>query len=131
MNRENIIDAVITQRGTLVEMKQTAVYGMACYMDGQLQSTEADEKAYHEGLVGMALLSVTSTASHPLNVLILGGGEGATAREVLRSRAVHHVDMVDWDEEVVRLFQKSYPQWAQGAWSDPRLHLHFEDAFSF
>jgi spermidine synthase len=60
-------------------------------------------------------------------VLIIGGGEGATAREVLKW-PVEQVDMYDWDEEVIQLFQK-YPQWAKGAWDDKRLTLYFDNIF--
>lgn len=120
-------DSQITHRGTHVQMIQHPQYGMTCYMDGCIQSSEADEKAYHQGLVGFALLSVP----HATTALILGGGEGATAREVLRSRKITRVDMVDWDKDVVELFRTRYPQWGDGAWSDPRLVLHTEDAFSY
>jgi spermidine synthase len=61
-------------------------------------------------------------------VAIFGGGEGATAREVLRWDSVIHVDMIDWDEDVVTTFRTRFPEWFSG-WNDPRLHLHFEDAF--
>jgi hypothetical protein len=60
---------------------------------------------------------------------VVGGGEGATAREVLRWSSVEHIDMYDWDKDVVQLFQHKYPQWAQGAWDNPKLHLHYDNIF--
>jgi len=61
--------------------------------------------------------------------MIIGGGEGATAREVLKWPSVERVDMYEWDKDVVQLFQSKYPQWAKGAWDDPRLRLYHDDIF--
>lgn len=124
-----------THRGTLLEMKRTSEGGIACYMDGAIQSAESDERVYHEALVGPAILSLRDAASSSgslgLSALILGGGEGATAREILRSSLPFlSVQMIDWDRDVLHLFQTQYPQWAKGAWSDPRLHVQCDDVFS-
>jgi spermidine synthase len=93
-------------------------------MNGSVQSCEVDEKVYHAALVNPVLQDLDAR-----RVAVFGGGEGATIREVLRRDSVTCVDMIDWDEEVVTTFQTRFPQWSQGKWSDPRLHLHFEDAF--
>jgi len=111
-----------THRGTHVEMKAHPQWGMTCYMDGEIQSCEFDEAVYHEGLVHPILHCI-----QPKRVLIVGGGEGATAREVLRSPNVQWVDMIEWDRDVLALFQLHYRQWAKGAWEDTRLHLCAED----
>jgi spermidine synthase len=94
-------------------------------MDNAIQSCELDESLYHESLVHPGMFSVI----RPKRVMIIGGGEGASAREALKWPSVERVDMYEWDQEVVQLFQSTYPQWAKGAWDDPRLHLHFEDIF--
>jgi len=117
-----IKDSIITHRGTKVEMIERPNWGIACYMDNSIQSAEIDEKIYHEALV------------HPImsndvkKVLIIGGGEGATAREVLKW-PVEEVDMIEWDKDVVELFRTTYPQWAKGAWDDPRLMIEYSDIF--
>jgi spermidine synthase len=64
-------------------------------------------------------------------VLVIGGGEGATIREVLRHSTVEKVIMVDIDSELVELCQKYLPEWSDGAFSDPKTNLIFEDAHSF
>jgi spermidine synthase len=61
--------------------------------------------------------------------MIIGGGEGATAREVLKWPDVEQVDMYEWDKDVVSLFSTKYPQWAKGAWENPKLSIHYEDIF--
>ena len=120
-----IVDSIVTSRGTKVEMVQRPKWGLACYMDNAIQSCELDESLYHESLVH----PVMSSVNLPKRVMIIGGGEGATAREVLKWPSVECVDMYEWDRDVVRLFQSTYPQWAKGAWNDSRLHLHFDDIF--
>jgi len=116
-----IKESIITHRGTKVEMVERPNWGLACYMDNCIQSCLLDEKIYHEALV-------TPVMSNSIKkVLIIGGGEGATAREVLKW-PVEKVDMIEWDRDVVELFRK-YPQWSQGAWDDPRLTVIHEDIF--
>jgi len=119
-----VLDSIITRRGTHVEMIQCPTWKIACYMDGIIQSCEMDEATYHESLVH----PIMNHTVRKNRVLIIGGGEGATAREVLKW-PVEQVDMYDWDEEVVQLFQNKYPQWAKGAWEDKRLTLHFDNIF--
>jgi spermidine synthase len=106
-------------------MIQRPKWGIACYMDNAIQSCEIDEALYHESLVHPVMSSVDS----PKRVMIIGGGEGATAREVLKYPTVECVDMYEWDKDVVQLFQSKYPQWARGAWEDPRLRLYHDDIF--
>lgn len=118
-------DTVITHRGTYVEMVARPKWGLACYMDNAIQSCEADERFYHESLVHPAMSMVNS----PKRVMILGGGEGATAREVLKWQTVQQVDMYEWDRDVVALFRGKYKQWAKGAWTDERLTVYDDDIF--
>lgn len=114
-----------THRGTEVEMIHRPGWGVACYMDNSIQSCEVDERIYHESLVHPVMASVKSRR----RVMIIGGGEGATAREVLKWPDVEQVDMYEWDEDIVKLFKTEYPQWAKGAWDDSRLSLRHVDIF--
>ncbi len=102
---------------------RSKVHGVCVALDGDLQSCAADEGLYHEALVHPAMLAHPA----PKRVLIMGGGEGATLREVLRHPTVTEVVMVDLDEEFVGLCQRLIPEWAAGAWNDPRLELRHED----
>ena len=116
-----IIESVTTKRGTLLEMVERPM-GLSCFMNNSIQSCTSDEQIYHEALVHPVMSDKVKT------VLIIGGGEGATAREVLKW-PVERVDMYEWDEEVVQLFKK-YPQWSKGAWDDKRLHIYYDDIFT-
>ena len=124
-----MIDDVVTRRGTHVQMMECPTLGLPCIMDGLIQSTELDQKIYHYALVKRAMDQANQIwKDEPLNIMIIGGGEGAVAREVfLRGRKIGRVDMFEWDEEVVTLFRDKYPQWSNGAFEDPRLHLHYDD----
>ena len=82
-----------------VVIAKTYNYGLALFLDGQIQSAEDDEALYHELLVQPAMLRHPS----PKDVLILGGGEGATLREVLVHGSVRTATMVDLDGELVDL----------------------------
>lgn len=106
------------------QIVDTYKYGRCLILDGELQSAESDEFIYHEALVHPTIV----TSSKPRKVVILGGGEGATLREILRYKSVESVTMVDLDEEVVRFCKKYLLQWHQGAFNDKRVSLVFEDA---
>jgi predicted membrane-bound spermidine synthase len=121
----SIKDSIVTARWTKVEMVERPQWGLACYMDNSIQSALIDEKIYHEALVHPVMSSVPIRK----RVMIIGGGEGATAREVLKWPGVEQVDMFEWDEGVVELFKTKYPQWAKGAWDDPRLVINYSDIF--
>jgi spermidine synthase len=106
-----------------VAILDTHGYGKMLVIDGRTQSAEDDEYIYHEILVHPAML----VHPNPRRVLIVGGGEGATLREVLRYRSVERVVMVDIDQELVELCQKLLPEWHQGAFEDSRVELRFAD----
>lgn len=106
---------------------ENPAFGRFLVLDDVVQSTEADEFIYHEGIVHPAMLAVGS----PRRVLILGGGEGATAREVLRWPSVERVDMIDIDAEVVAACRLHLPRHHAGAFDDPRLHVQHIDAVEF
>ncbi|HEV2740102.1 MAG TPA: hypothetical protein VGU66_16095 [Candidatus Elarobacter sp.] len=110
-----------------VAILRTPVFGKMLVLDGDTQSSQADEKIYHETLVHPAMASVEDRKE----VLILGGGEGATLREVLRDPTVRRCTMVDIDGEVVELSKKYLPEWSDGAFDDPRARVIIGDALKF
>ena len=97
-----------------VAVIRTAAFGKMLVLDGDTQSSQADEKIYHESLVHPAL----AAAGDRSEILILGGGEGATLREVLRRRDVRRCTMVDIDGDVVDLSKRYLPEWSAGAFDD-------------
>lgn len=103
---------------------QTHTFGKVLVIDGETQSSQYDEAFYHESLVCPALLSHPS----PKTALILGGGEGATAREILNDRGIERVVMADIDYNILRFAEKHLDTWHCGAFADPRLRLLAQDA---
>lgn len=102
-----------------VAIIDTIPYGRCLVIDGKIQSSRLDEHVYHETLVHPAMV----TASDARRVLIIGGGEGATAREVERWKTVEEVEMVEIDREVVELCRLHMPELSAGAFDDKRLKL--------
>lgn len=105
----------------------TAVFGKMLILDGDTQSSQADERIYHEALVHPAMAGATDRS----DVLILGGGEGATLREVLRHPDVRRATMVDIDGEVVELSKMYLAEWSDGAFNEPRARVIIGDALKF
>ncbi len=100
--------------------------GKALVLDGKIQSSLYDEWIYHESLVHPVMLA----HPNPKRVAVIGGGEGATIREVLK-HDVEEVVMVDLDEEVIRVAKEYLPEWHQGAFDDPKVKLVIQDGRKF
>jgi len=118
---------IVTEKTEFQEVGiiETALYGKLLMLDGDMQSSEVDEFIYHEALVQPAMTCHPS----PEEVLILGGGEGATLREVLRHRTVKKVVMIDIDRRLVEICKEHMPEWSKGSFDDPRLTLLHADAY--
>ncbi|MEB2836998.1 MAG: polyamine aminopropyltransferase [Desulfurococcales archaeon] len=110
-----------------IEVAVLEPVGKALILDGKIQSALLDEHVYHEALVHPAMILHGS----PRRVLILGGGEGATAREVLRFRTVESVVMVDIDRDVIEAAKRYLPEWHRGSFEDPRLRLVIMDGLRY
>jgi spermidine synthase len=110
-----------------VAVVRSRQFGKTLILDGDTQSSQGDERIYHETLAHPAL----AAAGDRREILILGGGEGATLREVLRSSDVRRCTMVDIDGAVVDLCRRYLPEWSDGAFDDPRARLIIGDALAF
>jgi spermidine synthase len=110
-----------------MEILELAAYGKALVLDGRIQSSQHDEFIYHEGLVHPGLLA----HPRPERAMVIGGGEGATLREILRYPSIRRALMVDIDQEVVEQCKRHLPEMHQGAFDDPRTEVRHEDARAF
>jgi len=102
-------------------------FGTFMTLDGYTQVTERDEFIYHDMICHVPM----AVNPNIKKVLIIGGGDGGTAREVARYSAVEKIDMIEIDEAVVRACQKHIPQTADVFSREPRLNLKFEDGLAF
>ncbi|HNW31563.1 MAG TPA: methyltransferase domain-containing protein [Caldisericia bacterium] len=110
-----------------VEIGISPYFGKMIIIDGDVQSSVVDEHVYHELIVHPALFS----HPNPKSILILGGGEGATLREILKHKTVEHVVMCDIDRQAVDLFKTHLPEWHQNSFYDPRVELIHGDARAY
>lgn len=102
-------------------------YGTFFTLDGYIMITEKDEFVYHDMITHVPI----ATNPEIKNILIIGGGDGGTARELSRYKHIERIDMVEIDERVVRLCQKYIPQTSDILDKDTRIHLYFEDGLEF
>jgi len=103
--------------------------GVRLFLNGNLQFHSRDEYRYHEALVEPALSATVA----PRRVLVLGGGDGMAAREILKYPSVESVTLVELDPHMTRLF--STEPMLRGLNHDsllsPKLHVVNADAFSW
>lgn len=104
-----------------------AVFGRVMVLDGVVQTTEKDEFIYHEMLTHVPILA----HGRVRRVLIVGGGDGAILREVVRHRQIDQVTQVEIDARVIELCRTYLPDHSQGAFDDPRVRLEIDDGLHF
>ncbi len=112
-----------------IQILNTSTFGTVLRLDGALQCSERDEFFYHEPLVHMALAHV----AQPRRVLIVGGGDGGAAEEVLKWPSVHRVDHVEIDPQVLALCEHHLRSVHRGvlSGSDSRYHQHVCDGIAW
>jgi spermidine synthase len=102
-------------------------FGRSLLLDKFIQSTERDEYIYHELLVHPAM----AMHPNPERVLIIGGGEGATLREVLKHSTVKEAVMVDIDPVVVEFSKRYLEHMHQGSFNNPRARVYIMDGYEY
>ncbi len=121
-------DPVLISQKSAYQRLTVTRYGedMRLYINGNLQFSSVDEHRYHESLIHPAVADFGA----PKRVLVLGGGDGLAARELLKHRSIEHVDLVDLDPAMTRLFSEHtlLAPLNEGSLTDPRLTVHNADA---
>lgn len=124
------VDAVLYDSETThqrLKVFRNGTFGRVLTLDDVVQTTEGDNFIYHEMLTHVPILAHGAVR----RVLIVGGGDGGMAREVLRHRSVSHVTMVEIDAGVVEFSKEYLPMLSAGAFDDPRLELVIADGADF
>ena len=106
---------------------ENATFGRVLTLDDVVQTTEGDEFIYHEMMAHVPVLAHGAAR----RVLIIGGGDGGMAREVLRHPSIEHVTMVEIDAGVVEFSKQYLPSLSAGAFEDARLNLVIADGAAF
>lgn len=105
----------------------SADWGRVLVLDGVVQLTERDEFTYSEMLAHPALIEIGEAR----RAMIVGGGDGAVAEEILKHPSIEHVDLVDIDARVIALSREHLAAVHRGAFDDRRLRVLAADAARF
>jgi spermidine synthase len=106
---------------------ENGTFGRVLTLDDVVQVTEGDNFIYHEMMSHVPIIAHGAAR----RVLIIGGGDGGMAREVLKHDTVEHVTMVEIDAGVVAFSKEYLPTISAGAFDDPRLELVIADGAEF
>lgn len=109
-----------------INVYDTAFFGRVLVLDGLVMLTERDEFIYHEMISHVPLCSIPE----PKTVLIIGGGDCGTMREVLKHPSVEKVVQVEIDERVTRVSEKFFP-WVRSTICDERVEMIFGDGIEY
>ncbi|GBC61303.1 polyamine aminopropyltransferase [Desulfonema ishimotonii] len=109
-----------------VDIVRTQDHGIMLLNDGLVMLSERDEFVYHEMIAHVPLF----VHPDPRRVLVIGGGDGGTVREILKHLGVEQVVMVEIDEMVVSACREYIPS-VSCALSNPRLELRIEDGVRY
>jgi len=101
-------------------------FGKILVLDDVVQITERDEFFYHEMLTHV----VMHAHPNPRKVIVIGGGDGGTVREVLKHDSVEKIYFIEIDEEVINVSRKFFPSVACGV-DDPRVEIKCMDGAEF
>ncbi len=109
-----------------VDVFHSRAFGNVLTLDGLMMVTERDEFFYHEMIVHIPML----THLNPQNILVIGGGDGGTVRELLKHECVSHIDLVEIDGLVIDASKKFFPS-VSGELNNPKVSVLVEDAIDF
>lgn len=125
----NIKEVLHTEQSPFqkIQIFNNETFGNFMVLDGYVQVTEKDEFVYHDMICHPAM----AVNPEVKNVLIIGAGDGGTAREVSRYPHIEKIDMVEIDEAVVRICKEHLPTMSSVFDSEPRLNLMFRDGLAF
>ena len=109
-----------------INVFQSYEFGKFVSLDGEIVFSEADEFIYDE------MVTHVPMAVHPdvKNVLIIGGGDGGVAKELIGYPTIEHIDVVETDKMFVDVCKEFFPESAEGL-EDPRITMHYDDGLRF
>ena len=109
-----------------IDIFDSAEFGRMLVLDGKIMLTEKDEFIYHEMIAHVPMCANPEVKK----VLLVGGGDGGTARELLKYDTIEKIDLVEIDETVVHACKKFIPQTAS-CLDNPKVKIFFEDGLKF
>ena len=109
-----------------IDIFDSVEFGRILVLDGRIMLTEKDEFIYHEMITHVPMCVNPEIKK----VLLVGGGDGGTARELLKYDTIEKIDLVEIDEKVVAACKKFIPQTA-GCLDNPKVKIFIEDGLKF
>ena len=109
-----------------IDILDTPAYGRVLELDGGLMITEKDEFIYHEMITHVPM----AVNPNVKNVLVIGGGDGGTVRELTKYRRIESIDLVEVDKDVVLLAKKFLP-FTSCKLKDKRVSVWFEEGLRY
>ena len=116
----------VKSRYQRIDVFESPDLGRFLTLDGYMMLTEKDEFIYHEMITHVPM----AVHPNPRNILVIGAGDGGVARELVKYDFIENIDMVEIDEEVVRVCKEFLPQTACSL-DHPKLNLRFEDGLRY
>lgn len=109
-----------------VDVVETVALGRMLFLDGMVMTSERDEFIYHEMIAHIPMLA----HPNPKSVLVIGGGDGGTIREVLKHPSVERAVLCEIDGEVIEVCKKYLPSIA-GKLDDPKVEIEVRDGAAY
>jgi spermidine synthase len=122
---KELLDSVQSQFQK-IDVYDTVPFGKMLVHDDVIMVTEFDEAHYHEMIVHVAL----NVHANPRQVLVIGGGDGGTLREVLKHKQVQTAHLCEIDGQVIEICKKHFPN-LSCSFDDPRVEVFLEDGAEF
>lgn len=122
--------APIEERATglqRLEILDSPQLGKVMRLDGVFMTSEADEFFYHEPMIHVAAITHPS----PRRALVIGGGDGGAAEELLKHPSMESVTIAEIDGEVIAAAKAHFGAIHRGALDDPRVRVHVGDGQAF
>ena len=110
-----------------IEIVQTPLFGRAMRIDGCFMTSERDEFFYHEPMTHLPAI----TQGGPRQALVIGGGDGGSAHNLLRYPTMERVVLAELDSEVIDMARDWLPAVHRGAFDDPRLQIRLGDGRAY
>ena len=109
-----------------IDVFESPEFGKFVALDGEIVFSDADEFVYDEMVTHVPM----AVHPHVKNVLIIGGGDGGVAKELIRYPDIETIDVVEVDKMFVDVCRDIFPEVAAGM-NDPRVNIHYEDGLRF
>ncbi|MFN3884018.1 MAG: polyamine aminopropyltransferase [Rhodocyclaceae bacterium] len=116
-----------TRCDQMLEIMETPQFGRVMRLDGRFMTSEREEFFYHEALVHPAAIAHPA----PRRGLIIGGGDGGAAEELIKHPSIERVVIAELDAEVIEAAKHHLAAVHRGVFDHPKLEIRIGDGFAY